>query len=182
MDLATQVRRDDPGRCLSYTQGMEHDFTFRFSREFVWGGWRPQLLRQWLLCLVFVIAFGWLGILLYGRLDPYIIFTLCGMAVVLPLVIYLKFRRFVEVSMEFWENQSPDGTIRFRLDGEGITLDVGASMSRFKWEGAHRLRRYKDVWMLEVLKDQFLPFPARSAPPEAAEFLVERCRSAGVRV
>ena len=83
---------------------------------------------------------------------------------------------------ELWAQQSPDRRIRYELDDDGFDVVMENAKARYEWKGMRRLWRYPDVWILEIVKNMSVFFPPAAVPQEVRDFIVERCRSAGVRV
>ena len=83
---------------------------------------------------------------------------------------------------EFWSKQSPGRSIRYVLDDEGFDVQLEHSSARYTWKGLRRLWRYSDVWIVEIVKNLSVFFPPDAVPAEVREYVVERCRDAGVRV
>ena len=68
------------------------------------------------------------------------------------------------------------------LDDEGFSVVHESSRSHFTWQGLRRLWRYDDVWLVEILKMQSVFFPPDQVREEVRDYILERCRAAGIRV
>jgi len=83
---------------------------------------------------------------------------------------------------ELWSKQAPDRRFRFTFDDAGFWAHAGDSRSRYRWSDVRRLRRHDDLWMLEIAKGIGLFLPPSRASEETRDYVVQRCRAAGVRV
>lgn len=90
-------------------------------------------------------------------------------------------RRVVNRTYEFWSKQSPERKIVYRAGPDAIDVQMPNGHGRHEWKGLRRLWRYKDIWLLEVVKMTSVLFPA-DAPQEMRDYITERCREAGVTV
>jgi hypothetical protein len=97
--------------------------------------------------------------------------------VVMVIVLWLLERKV----WTFWTLQSPNRRLTYRLDDDAILVETESGNARYEWKKLRRLWRYRDVWLIEVVKNMSVFFPP-SAPEEIKEFVVDRCREAGVRV
>ena len=89
--------------------------------------------------------------------------------------------RVVRRTYALWTRLSPERTICYRIGPTAIEVEMPSGTGRHEWAGMRRLWRYKDIWLLEIVKNVSVLFPS-SAPQAARDYVVERCREAGVRV
>jgi hypothetical protein len=158
-----------------------HEFSFTFDREFLRAGMRrDHVWRGWLMAglyLVFVLTYGFTT----RSFDA--IFVGVG-AVGLIVIVWAYSRRFrilVDRTHELWSKGSSEAVMSFRLDDEGFEVALSRGSSFYRWADLRRLWRYPDVWLLEIVKMQSVLFPPSAASDAARDFIVERCRSAGLR-
>lgn len=159
-----------------------HEFSFEFDRAFIRAGLRRDYTwRAWAALLGYP-ALGIAASLVFPQFR-WLLIGIFGVGG--PLVAWLLMRRFerqVDVTLEHWQKLSPSSTIRFVLDDEGFAVEMPHGSSRYGWSGLRRLWRYPDTWLIEIVRKHSVLFPPDAASPEAREFLLERCRTAGVRV
>jgi hypothetical protein len=163
-----------------------HEIRFRFDQRFFHDAFKRDHLWKGLSLGLWALALFGLAAVVGGAPAATLRdrFFLGAVAVTLVLVAVLRllaFRRAVRRTHELFRKQSPSGEVHFRLDDDGITIEMDHARNVQAWGGLRRLWRYPDVWLLEVVEDQSILFPARAASAEALAFLLERCRSNGVR-
>jgi hypothetical protein len=167
---------------LRYDGGMNPEFAFRFDRGLIRSAlrrdyaWRP-VVAILLLVGALVGHRAWAG-----HFDGLIVALVASGTIAVIGVFIVTFRGLVERTFQLWSRQSPSGNMRFVLDDEGFTVCMDQTTSRYHWQGLRRLWRYHDVWIVEIVKNQSVLFPPEAASAEKREFIVERCRRAGVRV
>ncbi len=161
---------------------MNDEFSFRFDRRLARNAlkrdhyWRP-LLSVGLLVMVLAAYRVYVG-----SFHPVVVGVAgLGMVVVVGRFV-ITFRNLVEHTFQLWSRQSPSGAARIRLDDDGFSLEMDRATSRYDWSDLCRLWRYRDVWLIEIVKNQSVVFPPDDASQEIRDFIVERCRSVGVRV
>lgn len=159
-----------------------YEFSYTFDLAFIRRALRRDhswkyLLGPGLLLPLLLVSRG-----ILGTFDPVVVGVVIGGIVVLTWFVYFKFARGTKTFFDFWSKLSPNHTVRFRLDDEGFDLLLESSEARYEWAGLRRLWRYDDVWLIEIVKNVSAFFPPDEAPAEAREFIVERCRAAGVRI
>ena len=164
------------------TDRTRHEFRFRFDLPFVRAALRRDFVtkgavRVGVLAVILIGGRVWIG-----SFEPPVVWIVALGMLVVTFQTRRLFHRSAARVYEFWCQQAPDHTILYRLDEEGFEVALDKARSRHSWVGLRRLWRYDDVWILEVVKDLSLFFPPAAASDEAREFLVERCRAAGVRV
>ena len=160
-----------------------HEFEFRFDVPFVENALRRDFLwRTWLIGLVFslltLVGFR----LVFGQFVPTVVVASVAALFIIGFAGHFKLKRIATRICELWKTQSPSGTIRYRLDEEGVDVHFDNAQSRFEWASLRKLWCYPDVWMLEVVKMQSLFFPPDQAPQEARDYIRARCEAAGVPV
>ena len=162
---------------------MAHEFSFEFDRRFVRDGLKRDFAWRSLRSLgIYALMLLVIGLVMPGGSHPtFFAVGTAGFAVI-GLAMWRRFGRAVDMTYDLMTKQSPDRRMTFRLSDDAIEVDLGNSQSRYPWDGLRRLWRYPDVWLLEVLRDRSVLFPVGAAPDAAREFVVERCRSAGIRV
>lgn len=159
-----------------------HEFRFAFDREFLRAGLRRDYVwRAWFVATVY-IALGIAGALYF----PQFRFALVGgfgMAGGLVAVLVMrKFNGLVDATFEHWAKLAPTKSVRVLLDDDGFAVEMENGSSRYAWRDLRRLWRYPDVWAIEIVKMQSVLFPPSAAPDAARDFIIERCRAAGIRV
>ena len=161
---------------------MKHEFQFTFDVPFIKAALRRDLLWKGYVLGGIMVALALVMHLLYGTVYIWFTATLLFMA---GFVIWRFHAMLTKISrrvFDLWTRQSPSGLIHYELDEEGFSVVLDQSRSRYHWEGLRRLWRYDDVWLIEIVKMQSTFFPTDQAPDKVREYIVERCRSAGVRV
>ena len=162
---------------------MQHEFSFPFDVPFIAAATRRRVARRGLLFAAF--ALGMLGLHALGTRTFSLPLTLVvlGTVALVSLRLYFAWRVGARRLDRLWAIQSPERRFTWRLDERGLQVLLGAQEegARFAWSDLGRLSRHPDVWTLEVAKAFGLFFPPRVAPDAAREFLLERCREAGVR-
>ena len=96
--------------------------------------------------------------------------------VVMVLVLIMLERKVFEI----WLKQSPNRRLTYRLDDDAIVVETESGNARYEWKGLRRLWRYGDVWLIEIVRNMSVFFPT-SAPEAVREFVVSRCREAGIK-
>ena len=161
---------------------MHHEFEFSFDVAFIKAAMRRDILWKGYVIAGLMLALPLFTRLISGAWDLWVL----GVALVGAVVIIWRFcsllNKLGKRVFELWTLQSPSGKIQYQLDDEGFVVIAGESRSRFEWQGLRRLWRYDDAWLVEIVKMQSVFFPPDQAPVAAREFMVERCRHAGVRV
>jgi len=159
------------------------EFSYTFTKRFLWDALKRDILWKLgvavLIVLVAIAALGWaLGVAPWrSPMLP----ALIGGALAGVIVVPLKLRSIVARTDSYWARLSPDRIIRYRLLPDAIEVEMPNGTARHQWHGMRRLWRYKDIWLLEIVKNTSVLLPA-DAPEEARAFVVERCREAGVRL
>ena len=159
-----------------------HEFQFRFDVPFLRAALRRDVLWRGYVMGGIVVALVPGMRLWLGYWHPWLSGFLLAAAAVSVWRFHAMLGRAAGRVFELWSKQSPGGVIRYELDDEGFSVVLENSRSRFSWNGLRRLWRYDDVWILEIVKMQSVFFPPGPVPGEVRDYIVERCRSAGVRV
>ncbi len=162
-------------------------FSFRYDRAFVREGFRPDHRWRCLYAALYVGALGLLGAFLFepwsaAWRDPTFLSTLVLALVALEGLCAVRLRRSVTRTLALWQHEAPDGVLSFTLEPDALTVSTQNSRARHPWQELRRVWRYETVWLLEILRQHSVFFPAAAAPEEARRYLLERCREAGVRV
>lgn len=160
---------------------VRHEFEYAFDEAFLRTALKRDLFWRGVYATA-ALGLVLLGVWLWlGRVTPTILAILGVGVLVLWALLYRLWRKAARGILELWTRQSPDRIQRFRLDDEGFEVCMGASTSRYTWKGLRRLWRYGDVWLIEIVKNMSVFFPPDAPSDAAKDFLVERCREAGVR-
>ena len=160
---------------------MRHQFEFSFDTTFLRRALRRDLLwKGYVLAGAFVLLAVGLRVA-YGRWEPWVTAVSLGGALIVILRFHALLRQAAKRVDDLWLLQSPSRRVCLELDDEGFDVVMESARSRYRWEDMRRLWRYPDVWMIEIVRMQSVLFPSDSAPDEAREFIVERCRAHGVR-
>jgi hypothetical protein len=160
---------------------LEH--VHQFDRRFFHDALKRDIL--WRLAVAMVLIFmalavvGWASGMRPG--DPAAISGAVAFTVAAPLMSWLALRRLVSRTYAMWERLSPDHIIRYRIGPETIEVEMPNGTSRYLWKDMRRLWCYRDIWLLEIVKNIDVLFPA-DAPSPIRDYILARCRSAGVRV
>ncbi len=169
-------------RCIVGAMAHVHQFDFSFDVAFLKNAmrrdflWRGYVIGGLLLVLGIVMRF------VNGHWELYMTGVCLGGA---PMIVMVFHRLLTRIAMRLhalWSLQSPSGVIRYELDEDGFSVVFDTSRSSFKWNGLRRLWCYHDVWLIEILEMQSVFIPPAQVPQESLEYIVERCRAAGVRV
>lgn len=161
---------------------MAHAFEITFDVPFIKRALRRDLLWKGYLGAGLILAMA-VGLRLWhGAWLPLMTGALVAAAGIIVWRIHHLLTTVARRIDALWRRQTAEGRIRYELDDEGFTLHLGESQSRHAWQGLRRLWRYDDVWLIEIVEMQSVFFPPDQVPAEAREFIVERCREAGVRV
>ena len=159
-----------------------YEFSYTFDLAFVRRALRRDHSWKYLLGPGLLLPLLVASRLIRGTFDPLVVGTVVAGIVFLTWFVHFKYARGTQAVFDFWSKLSPDHTMRFRLDDEGFDLLLESSEARYEWSGLRRLWRYDDVWLIEIVKNVSAFFPPDVAPTEAREFIVDRCRAAGVRI
>ena len=161
---------------------MKYEFQFEFDASFIYTAlkrdvfWKAALFSGLLLGILFASRLG------IGSFEPLVVGVSIGAIALICVRLHMALRSGSRRVYELWSKQSPEHIIIWRLDDEGFKIDMVGSASGFEWKGLRRLWRYKDVWILEIVKNMSVFFPPDAAPKEVREYVVDRCIEAGVRV
>jgi hypothetical protein len=88
-------------------------------------------------------------------------------------------RKGIETVCDTWEATSPSGITRYRLNRESITMSGDHGESRYALNDVLQIKKYGDVWLIEVVKGVFQYFPGFVSDP-VKQFLISHCDSAQV--
>lgn len=159
-----------------------HEVRFRFTPEFIASATRRDFVGRSARVLgAMLVAFAAVVLgLMDGELSPLVVTV---MALGLGVTVATLRRRFhgdVQRTYQLWLKESPQGEVLYQLQDDAIQIQLGHASSRYAWTDFQRLRRYDDVWLLELGRRANVFFPVEAAAPEALEYLTERCRTAEV--
>ena len=171
-DGAPGTRDTDPG-------GFEATLEFEFSEELAKKATRQRVLRAfgvwralWYpVCLVmFILSLategrGWIA----GAFSMYL------------LLMTVLWGQFFFRSMASFKRSVGRKTI-CRLSEQGLEVENDRGCARIPWGEVVRLWRLRDVWLLFISKDAYVPIPARQLQGEIAEFITRRVAERGGRV
>ena len=161
------------------TLEFEHEFSKRFLHDALK---RDVIWRLWVLVGALLVAVAGIGWLLGTPPWQVPIWpALAAGALAGAIAIPLKFRSLVNRTFDYWERLAPTRKISYRLFPDAIEVTMPNGTARYPWQGMRRLWRYPDIWLLEVVKMNSVLLP-HDAPAAARDYVVERCREAGVRV
>ncbi len=161
---------------------MRHEFQFTFDIAFIKAALRRDVLWKGYVrggaFLVVAVIMRWV----YGHWEPLITGALVLGSIFIVWRFHSHLGTIARRVFDMWTKLSPAGVIRLELDDEGLSVVHENSRSRFAWQGLRRLWRYDDVWLVEIVKMQSVFFPPDQVREEVRNYIVERCRAAGVRV
>ena len=161
---------------------MRYEFRFEFDAAFIYTAlkrnvfWKAALFNGLLLGIL-VLSRLWIG-----SFAPLVVGVTIGAMILATLRLHFVLRTGARRVYDLWSKQTPEHVIIWQLDDEGFKVDMDATSSSFEWKGLRRLWRYRDVWILEIVKNMSVFFPPDAAPEEVREYIVARCIDAGVRV
>ena len=164
------------------TTAATHQLTYRFDRSFIADGLKRDFAWKgfYLLVILIVVEVAVVSIM-GGSWGIEMVGIVAGAAVLIAVLLVFKFRSSVRRVYDFWKVQSPSGELRFSADPVGLTVQTDQANSAYEWSDLRRLWRYSDVWLFEVVRNVSVMFPCRAAPDAMKDYMVERCRAAGVR-
>ena len=157
----------------------EHEFPI--SKELLRNAARRDIRDLLLMSLLLYAALMGAVYWFYGSFDtPTWVVVVVGVVIIL-LIVRHRFRRAIDALADLLHKTNPDGLMRVLVDDEGFTSEAGDSRTRFAWSALVQLWCYPDVWLLQVGPKVSVILPP-DAPEPMREFVVARCRAAGVRV
>jgi len=68
-----------------------------------------------------------------------------------------------------------------RLSDQGFEVENSRGCARFPWGEVVKVLRLRDVWLLFISKDAYVPIPAQQLSGEVAEFIKRRVAERGGR-
>ena len=159
-----------------------HEFEVAFDEAFVRAALRRDFRDKGLIGVGFLAAvlagcWWWLGT--FPAMPAVVV------AVALPLLalrLHFALRTAARRVVALWRKQAPSGRMLWRLDDEGFEVVLEEARARYAWSGLRRLWRYRDVWIVEIVKNTSTFLPPDAVPEDARGLIVEPCRAAGVRV
>lgn len=159
-----------------------HEFSTEFDLRFIRNGIRRDVARRTVVVLaVFLLSVGCIAWVLGTppTRSPVGGALIAGAIVGLALIPW-KITRTAKRTEAYWVRLSPDRLIRYRLFPDAVEVELPNGTGRHQWAGMRRLWRYRDIWLLELVRGWSVLVPS-DAPPEALDYIAERCRAAGVR-
>lgn len=159
---------------------MAHEFEYRFDPAFL----RLTMKRGYLWKGYLLAAACWLyplwARLSHGHWHAQTVLAYLALGFGILALFHYKLHSVAKAQVALWKQQSPSGVMKVRLDDEGIECVLENGQSRFAWKDLRCLKRYPDVWMLEVVPKRSVFFPPDALTPEQRAYVEERCREAGV--
>ena len=158
------------------------EFSFEFDRAFVRHALRRWLRRALIAVGILVTLASFTVYAAYRGDSTFMILWAVLMTILVVAIVSYRWRTGQRRVYDLWCQQAPDRRMTYRLDEEGFEVITARASVRYEWERMRALVRDPQAWGIEVVKGAHVYFPPHAASPEQKEFIVERCRAAGVKV
>jgi YcxB-like protein len=155
------------------------DYNEHLLRQAVLRFWWRLIGARFVIALV-VMAAGLAWLVSHGDRSWFVGVLATGLTLSVAFIFLIYFVHYRSAMRKFKNMGEPKGTLT--VSETSLTISSGAGSSTIPWSAVTELWQFPAFWLMFFSKSQFVTLPLADFTPEAKAFVLERLKTAGVKL